>query len=392
VLELRDRFGVSERRACRSVRQHRSSQRYCRTMVPDEAALRERLQALARRYPRYGYRRIHVPLVRDGWRCNRKRIQRLWRDEGLRVPAETRRRKKGRRAPGNVVAHHPDHVWAMDFEFDQTQQGRPIKILNITDEFTRECLASVPARQINADRVVSVLEELVEWRAKSRLHPLRQRPRTRRRSPQRLVPLHPRGHLLHRTRCSLAESSLRRVLQRTPTTRTARTRILQHALRSPGAHRRLAPRIQPLPTTHVARIPDPSNLRPHMADDRPPTRPSTLIRSGPKNGVRSLAYAQAVNGQQPRPLEKFHVPVGGRRFRPSLEDFIEFLHAEKLLPTLHHGWREVLAETRGDWLRRQLQAAVRNDPDIAAEQLVSMGYEVTGPAAPGATVIDPHAK
>jgi transposase InsO family protein len=148
------------------VNQHRSSQRYRRTRVPDEAVLRQRLQALARRHPRYGYRRIHVLLVRDGWCCNRKRIQRLWRDEGLHVPKKTRRRKKkGRQAPGNVVADHPDHVWAMDFEFDETREGRPIKILNITDEYTRECLASVPARSINADRVVSVLEELVEWRA-----------------------------------------------------------------------------------------------------------------------------------------------------------------------------------------------------------------------------------
>jgi putative transposase len=148
------------------VRQHRSSQRYCRTKVPDEEALREQLKALAIKHPRYGYRRIHVLLAREGWRCNRKRIQRLWRDEGLHVPTKiSRRKKKGRRAPGNVVADHPDHVWAMDFEFDITKEGRPIKILNITDEFTRECLASRPARSINADRVVSVLEELVEWRA-----------------------------------------------------------------------------------------------------------------------------------------------------------------------------------------------------------------------------------
>ena len=156
---------MSERRACRTLAQHRSSQRYCRSTVPDEAALRDRLKALAVRHPRYGYRRIHVLLVRDGWRCNRKRIQRLWRDEGLHVPTRApRRKKRGRRAPGNVVAAHPDQVWAMDFAFDETREGRPIKIFNVTDEFTRECLASVPARSINADRVVSVLEELVCWR------------------------------------------------------------------------------------------------------------------------------------------------------------------------------------------------------------------------------------
>jgi transposase InsO family protein len=119
---------------------------------------------LARRHPRYGYRRIHALLAREGWRINRKRIQRLWRDEGLHVPTRVRRPKKHRRTPGSVIAEHPDHVWALDFCFDQTHDGRPIKILNVTDEFTRECLAAIPARRINADRVVSVLEELVEWR------------------------------------------------------------------------------------------------------------------------------------------------------------------------------------------------------------------------------------
>ena len=163
--KLCDRFGVSERRACRVVVQQRSSQRYCRSTVRDEAALRAKLKALATKHPRYGYRRIHVLLLRDGWVCNRKRIQRLWRDEGLHVPARTgRRRKVGRKAPGNVAAERPDQVWAMDFCFDETVEGRPIKIFNVTDEFTRECLASLPARSINADRTVSVLEELLERR------------------------------------------------------------------------------------------------------------------------------------------------------------------------------------------------------------------------------------
>jgi transposase InsO family protein len=84
VTSLRDRFGVSERKACRLTSQHRSSQRYQRRLVPEEALLRQRLQLLARRHPRYGYRRIHALLRREGWACNRKRVQRLWRDQGLR--------------------------------------------------------------------------------------------------------------------------------------------------------------------------------------------------------------------------------------------------------------------------------------------------------------------
>ena len=161
VVRLQDRFGVSERRACRCVGQHRSSQRHCRAHRQDEVELRSRLHLLARRHPRYGYRRIHALLVREGFACNRKRIQRLWRDEGLHVPRRSRRHKKAPRTPGWVTAGHPDHIWALDFVFDETREGRPIKVLNITDEFTRQALACFCARSIDADRTVGVLEDLV---------------------------------------------------------------------------------------------------------------------------------------------------------------------------------------------------------------------------------------
>jgi putative transposase len=132
--------------------------------VPDEAPLRAQLHRLARRHPRYGYRRIHVLLVREGWICNRKRVQRLWRDEGLHVPQRRRRPKKAPRTPGSVTASCPDQVWALDFCFDETREGRPIKVLNVTDEFTREALACVPARRIDSETTVEVLEALVETR------------------------------------------------------------------------------------------------------------------------------------------------------------------------------------------------------------------------------------
>jgi len=104
--------------------------------VPEEALLRERLRLLARRHPRYGYRRIHAILRREGWLCNRKRVQRLWRDEGLRLPARPRRRRRGPRMPGHLVAAEPDQVWAIDFISDRTADGRPLKILTVTDEHT----------------------------------------------------------------------------------------------------------------------------------------------------------------------------------------------------------------------------------------------------------------
>jgi putative transposase len=133
---LRDRFGVSERRACRLTSQHRSSQRYRRRLLPEETLLRERLQLLARRHPRYGYRRIHAILRREGWACNRKRVQRLWRDEGLRLPVRPKRRRRGPRMPGHLTAAVPNEVWAIDFVSDRTADGRPIKILTVTDEHT----------------------------------------------------------------------------------------------------------------------------------------------------------------------------------------------------------------------------------------------------------------
>jgi putative transposase len=164
VTHLQGRFRVSERRACRLTSQHRSSQRYQRRLVPDEALLRQRLRLLARRHPRWGYRRIHALLRREGWACNRKRVQRLWRDEGLRLPPKPRRRRRGTRMPGHVTAGCPNQVWALDFLVDQTADGRPLKILTVTDEHTREALATEAARRIGADDTVGVLERIVERR------------------------------------------------------------------------------------------------------------------------------------------------------------------------------------------------------------------------------------
>jgi putative transposase len=167
VTSLRDRFGVSERRACRLTSQHRSSQRYQRTLVPEEVLLRQRLQLLARRHPRYGYRRIHAILRREGWACNRKRVQRLWRDEGLRLPAKTKRRRRGPRMPGHLTAAAPNEVWAIDFVSDRTADGRPLKILTVTDEHTREALATPVARRMGADDTVGTLERIVELRGRA---------------------------------------------------------------------------------------------------------------------------------------------------------------------------------------------------------------------------------
>ena len=141
---LKDRQGLSERRACQIAGQHRSTQRREPCVAEDDAALRARLRKLSRDRPRWGYRRAHAQLLEEGWGINRKRVQRLWREEGLRVPQ--RRRKRQRLGDSTVPAdrlraERPDHVWALDFQFDQTADGRILKLLHVVDEFTREALA-----------------------------------------------------------------------------------------------------------------------------------------------------------------------------------------------------------------------------------------------------------
>ena|SRR5437868_8780440 len=164
---LRDRLGLSERRACRYVGQHRSTQRHEPQRADDDAALRAELRKLSAQRPRWGYRRAHHRLGQDGWEVNRKRVQRLWREEGLRVP---QRRRKRRRLGESTVpaerlrAERPNQMWALDFQHDQTADGRVIRLLNVVDEFTREALVMLVARSIDADTTVAALERLVAKR------------------------------------------------------------------------------------------------------------------------------------------------------------------------------------------------------------------------------------
>ncbi len=170
VDDLQSEFGVSERRACRVVGQHRSVQRHCPKPPPsDEEQLRVWLRAFARRRPRWGWRRAAAGLRSDGWTVNNKRVHRLWRDEGLQVPQ--RRRKKRLTGVGTHVGAmtpiRPNALWAMDFQFDRTIDGRQVKMLNIIDEYTRESLAIVADHSIGADRVVATLERLAVERGGS---------------------------------------------------------------------------------------------------------------------------------------------------------------------------------------------------------------------------------
>ena len=163
MVALRERFGVSERRACRVVGQQRSTQRL-NLGVPseEEGLLRAWLRAFSTARPRWGWRRAAKQARREGWTVNDKRIQRLWREEGLKVPY--RKRKKPHRGIGVMVGAMcpimPNALWALDFQFDTTVDGRILKLLNVVDEYTRECPAIVVARSIDADRVVATLDRL----------------------------------------------------------------------------------------------------------------------------------------------------------------------------------------------------------------------------------------
>jgi putative transposase len=167
---LRDRLGVSERWACRVLGQHRSTQRREPTRAGDDLVLRAALRKIAADRPRWGYRRAHHELCQDGWAINRKRVQRVWREEGLRVaPRARKKRRLGNPALGatRLRAEHRDHVWALDFQHDQTADGRALRLVNVVDEFTREALVMRTERSITADQTVAELEALVAARGRA---------------------------------------------------------------------------------------------------------------------------------------------------------------------------------------------------------------------------------
>jgi putative transposase len=164
---LQDRFALSERRACRITGQHRATQRRTPRRGRGDDALRALLRSQSVAHARWGYRRAWATLRGEGWSVNRKKVQRLWREEGLRVPVRRRKRQRlgHSTAPaGRLAATHPDHVWALDFQFDQTADARVLKLLNVVDEHTREALAMLVRRGIDADATVGTLERIVAER------------------------------------------------------------------------------------------------------------------------------------------------------------------------------------------------------------------------------------
>ncbi len=160
VAGLRVTYHVSERRACRALGFPRSSQRYQSRRDPQDD-LRVRLRDLAAARVRYGYRRLHVLLRREGWKVNHKRVYRLYTEEGLTVRRKKPRRHVSSRPRGaRPAAEAADQVWAMDFMSDALSDGRKIRLLTVLDLYTRECLAIRVDLRFTGDRVVRVLEGL----------------------------------------------------------------------------------------------------------------------------------------------------------------------------------------------------------------------------------------
>jgi len=163
VSRVREQLGISERRACRVLSQPRSTQRRRPQTADDEAALTADIIALAQQYGRYGYRRITALLRTAGWVVNKKRVERIWRREGLKVPAKQPKRGRLWLTDGSCIRlrpERPNHVWAYDFVEGRTHDGRKYRMLNIVDEFTREALAIRIDRRLRSTDVIDTLADL----------------------------------------------------------------------------------------------------------------------------------------------------------------------------------------------------------------------------------------
>jgi putative transposase len=165
VAHLCSGLEMSERRACRVIGCARMTVRY-RSRRPDDAAVRDRLKALAHERRRFGYRRLHVLLKREGYAVNHKRLFRLYREERLGVRRRGgRKRALGTRAP-MLIAQLPNERWSLDFASDQFRDGRRLRILAVVDDCTRECVALIADTSLSGQRVARELDRLLAERGK----------------------------------------------------------------------------------------------------------------------------------------------------------------------------------------------------------------------------------
>ena len=167
VSHIYQTLAVSERRACKVLRQARATQRYVSHVGSEEEKLVNRIAELATQYGRYGYRRITALLRQEGWQVNHKHVERIWRSEGLKVPQKQPKRRRLWLNDGSCIRlrpEHKDHVWSYDLVAAKTYDGRPFRILVILDEYTRECLAMLVERRIGSQDVIDQLFNLFIFR------------------------------------------------------------------------------------------------------------------------------------------------------------------------------------------------------------------------------------
>ena len=156
--------GISERRACQLVNQPRGTQRYHPIQRDDEDLLTRAIIELASQYGRYGYRRITALLQRAGWHVGKDRVERIWRREGLKVPQKQKPRGRLWLNDGSCVRLRPlhaNHVWSYDFVSTKTYDGRTVRMLNLIDESTRECLLNRPERRWSSAKVIEALADVM---------------------------------------------------------------------------------------------------------------------------------------------------------------------------------------------------------------------------------------
>jgi putative transposase len=166
-VHVREVLRVSERRVCRVLGQPRSTQRYEPMGAEEDQVLTDDIVRLASRFGRYGYRRITALLQHDGWNVNHKRVERIWRREGVKVSSKQPKRGRLWLNDGSCVRLRPqwrNHVWAYDFVLMRTQDGRAVRILAVIDEYTRECLAIRADRHFRSRNVIETLADLMARR------------------------------------------------------------------------------------------------------------------------------------------------------------------------------------------------------------------------------------
>jgi len=157
------RYGIAQRRACTALGVQRTTIRCIPKRSSDEERLRSDIIRLASRFGRYGYRRITAMLHAEGWRVNHKRVERIWRQEGLKVPQKQPKRSRLFLNDGSCIRLRPcweNHVWSYDFVSERLADGSKIRMLTVIDEYSRKCLAIRVERQLKSDDVLDVLSDL----------------------------------------------------------------------------------------------------------------------------------------------------------------------------------------------------------------------------------------